>query len=184
VTGIPRAILAVDAGAATTAVAILGRQADRWRVVGALAGAAPADPDDLAAILANRIRAGDSRLAETIGVDPAAIDDLPRLEARSAAPATLGVIAASRRAVRLLESVAERTAWRVVAASPESHDPREMTDLALRPEISALLVGATEPPGPDERAALDDVAGLVAAVLRRRPELRVVVAGPITTRRS
>src|SRR5436190_18614320 len=71
-----------------------------------------------------------------------------------------------------------------MAASPESHDPREMTDLALRPEVAAILVGATEPPGPDERAAIDDVAGLVAAVLRRRPEIQVVVSGPISSRRS
>jgi len=184
VSGIPRAILAVDAGAATTGVAILGRRAERWRLVGALAGPAPVEPDDLAAVLASRIRAADPRLADAIGIDATTIDDLPRLEARSAPRASLGVLAASRRAVGLLQAVAERTAWRVVAASPESHDPREMTDLALRPEISALLVGATEPPGPDERAALDDVAGLVAAVARRRPELRIVVAGPIATRRS
>ena len=183
-TGIPRAILAIDAGAATTAVAILGRPADRWRLIGSLVGPAPASPDDLAAVLAGRIRAADPGLAKAIGLDPAAIDDLPRLEARSAPPVALAVLAASRRAVGLLHGVAERTSWRVVVASPESHDPREMTDLALRPEVGAILVGATEPPGPDERAAIDDVAGLVAAVLRRRPELRAVVAGPIATRRA
>jgi glutamyl-tRNA reductase len=33
--------------------------------------------------------------------------------------------------VGLLESVAARTPWRVRTASPESHDPREMTELAL-----------------------------------------------------
>jgi len=184
VTAIPRAILAIDAGAATTAVAILGRPGDRWRLVGSFVGPAPVDPDALASTLAARIKAADPGLADAIGLNPAGIDDLPRLEARSAPPMTLGVLAASRRAVGLLEGVARRTSWRVVAASPDSHDPREMTDLALRPEISALLVGATEPPGPDERAAIDDIAGLVAAVIRRRPELRVVVAGPIVSRRS
>jgi len=183
-TAIPRAILAIDAGAATTAVAILGRLGGRWRLVGSLVGPAPVDPDDLASTLVARVRAADPGLADAIGLDPAAIEDLPRLEAHSSPPVSLGVLAASRRAVGLLTGVAERTSWRVVPASPESHDPREMTDLALRPEISALLVGASEPPGPDERAAIDDIAGLVAAVLRRRPELRVVVAGPIASRRS
>jgi hypothetical protein len=181
---VPRAILAVDGGAATTVVSFLGRPGGRWRLIGSLAAPAPAAPDAIAAVLAERIRALDPGLASAIGLDPRGIDELPRLEARSAPPKTLAVMAASRRAVGLLHDVARRTSWRVVAASPESHDPREMTDLALRPDISAILVGATEPPGPDERAAIDDVAGLVAAVLRRRPELRAVVAGPVAARRS
>ena len=184
VTGVPRTILAVDAGAATTAIALLGRPADRWRVLGSLVAPAPAEPDALAAVLAGRIRASDRPLAEAVGLDAAAIDDLPRLETRSAPPPTLAVLGASRRAVGLLHDIARRTPYRVVAASPDSHDPREMTDLALRPEVAAILVGASEPPGPDERAALDDVAGLVAAVLRRRPGLRVVASGPIAGRRA
>jgi hypothetical protein len=57
-----------------------------------------------------------------------------------------------------------------------------MTELALRPEVTAVLVGASDPPGPDERGWLDDLAGLVGAVARRRPELRVVLAGPIAAR--
>ncbi|HEU4941749.1 MAG TPA: GNAT family N-acetyltransferase, partial [Gaiellaceae bacterium] len=47
------------------------------------------------------------------------------------APSSVAVLGASRRAVGLLQGVAERTSWRVRAASPESHDPREMTELAL-----------------------------------------------------
>jgi hypothetical protein len=183
-TGVPRTILAIDAGVATTAIALLGRPRARWRLLGSLVAPAPASPEDLAAVLAARIRAADPGLADAVDLDPAAIDDLPRLEARSSPPPSLAVLAASRRAVGLLHDIARRTPYRVVAASPESHDPREMTDLALRPEIAAILVGASEPPGPDERAALDDVAGLVAAVLRRRPELRAVVAGPVTERRA
>jgi hypothetical protein len=183
VTAVPRAILAIDAGAATTAVAILGRPDERWRLAGAMVAPAPALAEDVAAVLVARIRQADPAMADAMGLGDA-IDDLPRLEARSATPKTLAVLGASRRAVGLLHDVAQRTSWRVMAASPESHDPREMTDLALRPEVAAVLVGVTEPPGPDERAAIDDVAGLVAAVLRRRPDLRVVVAGPIPSRRS
>ena len=104
------------------------------------------------------------------------------LEARTPPPQTLAVLGASRRAVGLLEAVAARTPWRVRAASPESHDPREMTDLALRPDVGAILVGAGDPPGPDERGWLDDLAGLVAGVIRRRPEIQVVLAGPVAVR--
>lgn len=183
-TAIPRTILAIDAGSATTCVALLGRPGSRWRLLGSFVAPAPAAPNDVAAVLAARIRASDPALADAVGLDPAAIDDLPRLQASAAPPPSLAVLGASRRAVGLLHDIARRTAYRVIAASPESHDPREMTDLALRPDVTAILVGASEPPGPDERAALDDVAGLVAAVLRRRSDLRAVVAGPLAGRRA
>jgi hypothetical protein len=180
---IPRALLAVDAGVATTAVALVGRPAGRWRLLGSLAAPAPASPDDIAAVLIGRIRAADPELSDAIGVGADA-GELPRLEARTERPQTLAVIGASRRAIGLLEAVAARTSWRVSAASPESHDPREMTELALRADVTALLLGVGEPAGPDERSAIDDLAALVAAAARRRPELRVVLAGPIATRKA
>lgn len=181
-TTIPRALLAIDAGAATTSVALLGKPGARWRLLGALSAPAGTAPDAIAEILAERLVAADLGLADHVGVSPPAVADLPRLEARSEAPQTLAVLGASRRAVGLLEAVAARTPWRIRAASPESHDPREMTELALRPEVSAVLVGAGDPPGPDERGWLDDLAGLVGAVARRRPDLQVVLAGPVAVR--
>jgi hypothetical protein len=182
VTTIPRALLAIDAGAATTSVALLGKPADRWRLLGAMSAPAGVAPDALAFILVERLLAADLALADHVGVTPAGVIDLPRLEARSQPPQTLAVLGASRRAAGLLEGVAARTPWRIRAASPESHDPREMTELALRPDVSAVLVGAGDPPGPDERGWLDDLSGLVGAVARRRPELRVVLAGPVASR--
>ncbi len=79
---------------------------------------------------------------------------------------------------------AHRTAWRVASASTETHDPREMTELALGREVGAILIGFGDPPGPDERAALDDLAALAGAIARRRPELRLFLGGPIRTRSS
>ncbi len=145
---------------------------------------AGAHPDALAALLARRLGAIDPALAADLDIIEPAVADLPRLETVSTPPPTLAVLGASRRAIGLLEAVAARTPWRVRAASPESHDPREMTELALRPEVAAVLVGAGDPPGPDERGWLDDLAGLVGAVTRRRPELKVVLAGPIASRNA
>ena len=181
-TTVPRALLAIDAGAATTSVALLGKPGPRWRLLGSISAPSGTSPDALAEILAGRLVAADLALADHVGVTVAGVTELPRLEARSQAPATLAVLGASRRAAALLEGVAARTPWRIRAASPESHDPREMTELALRPDVSAVLVGAGDPPGPDERGWLDDLAGLVGAVARRRPELRVVLAGPVAAR--
>jgi hypothetical protein len=182
VTTVPRALLAIDAGSATTSVALLGKPGDRWRLLGAISAPAGTPPDALAEILATRLVAADLGLADHVEVSTPAVADLPRLVATSQPPKTLAVLGASRRAVGLLEAVAARTPWRIRSASPESHDPREMTELALRPDVSAVLVGASDPPGPDERGWLDDLAGLVGAVARRRPELRVVLAGPVSDR--
>jgi hypothetical protein len=184
VTTVPRALLAIDAGAATTSVALLGRPGPRWRLLGSIAAPVGADVDALAWILAARLAAADPGLASELEVISDAAHRLPRLEARSSPSQVLAVLGASRRAVGLLEAVAARTPWRIRAASPESHDPREMTDLALRPEVSVVLVGAGDPPGPDERGWLDDLAGLVGAATRRRPELRVVLAGPVAARNA
>ncbi|MEZ0240705.1 MAG: hypothetical protein ACAH65_07910 [Chloroflexota bacterium] len=181
-TTVPRALLAIDAGAATTSVALLGRPGTRWRLLAAMSAPAGTPPEAIAHILAARLVATDVALADHVGVTAAGVDDLPRLEARSQPPETLAVLGASRRAAGLLEGVAARTPWRIRAASPESHDPREMTELALRPDVSVVLVGAGDPPGPDERGWLDDLSGLVGAVARRRPELRVVLAGPVAAR--
>lgn len=183
-TTIPRAVLAIDAGAATTAVALLGKPGLRWRLLGSLAAPAGADVEALSWILAGRLVVADPGMAAELGVAAESAHRLPRLEARSHPPQVLAVLGASRRAVGLLEAVAARTPWRIRAASPESHDPREMTDIVLRPEVTAVLVGAGDPPGPDERGWLDDIAGLVGAATRRRPELRVVLAGPVAARNA
>ena len=181
-TTVPRALLAIDSGAATASVALLGKPVDRWRLLGALSAPAGTSPDAIAEVLADRLAAADRGLADRVGVSPNAVADLPRLQSRSEPPQTLAVLGASRRSVGLLEAVAARTPWRIRAASPESHDPREMTELALRPDVSAVLVGAGDPPGPDERGWLDDLAGLVGAVARRRSDLHVILAGPVGSR--
>jgi len=184
VTSAPSTLVVADSGAATTAVALLGRPADRWRLLGSLAAPAGVPTADLLAVLTARIRAADPELAWSIGLHQEGLAGLPRIETASTPPRTLVVIGASRRSVALLEAVAARTGWRVEGASTETHDPREMTELALRADVSAVLVSAGDPPGPDERAAVDDLAGLVAAVARRRPELRVVIGPSIRQREA
>jgi hypothetical protein len=174
-------VLAVDAGAATTSVALIGKPAGHWRLIGALSAPAPSSPDDVATILIDRIIGTDPGLAAAVGLS-ATIEDLPRLEVRSEPPRTLAVLGASRRAAAHAEGIASRTSWRVETASPDSHDPREMTELVLRPDVSAVLLGTSEPPGPDERAAIDDLAALVGAAAERRRSLEVVLAGPISKR--
>lgn len=180
----PRALAVVDAGAATTSLALLARPGVRWRLLGSLAAPAGVDEDSLLDIVAARVRAADPDLAAAAGLGPAELAGVPRLACRSPLPRTLAVLGASRRSTALLEAAASQTAWRLEVASTATHDPREITELALRPGVSAVLVSAGDPPGPDERANIDDLAALVAAVARRRPELTVILGGSLRGRRG
>ncbi len=174
----PRAFLALDLGAATSSVALVARLRHRWRLIGALAMPAAVDVDAIVRLLLERTAAGDPELARTLGIARAgAARSLPRLVARSVAPQRLAAIAASERAVGPLAEAARRSGWGVVSSTPQSADPLTMTSLLLDPKIDAVLLGAGEPPGPDERRALDDIASLVAAVAGRRPEMTVILAG-------
>lgn len=174
----PRAFLALDLGAATSSVALVARVRHRWRLIGALAMPAGVDQDALVRLLLDRTAAGDPELARSLGIGRAdAVRGLPRLVAQSARPQRLAAIAASERAVAPLAEAARRSGWGVVSATPQSADPLRMTSMLLDAKIDAVLIGAGEPPGPDERRALDDIASLVAAVAGRRPELSVILAG-------
>ncbi|HEX3264778.1 MAG TPA: hypothetical protein VHR16_03840, partial [Candidatus Limnocylindrales bacterium] len=67
-TTVPRALLAIDAGAATTSVAVLGRPGSRWRLLGSMAAPAGTHPDALATILARRLGAVDPALAAELDI--------------------------------------------------------------------------------------------------------------------
>lgn len=178
----PRTLAIIDAGAATTSVALTARLDGRWRLLGSMAAPAEISQSALLATVAARVRAVDPELRTWPELEPGALEDMPTLEAKAQDPGTLLVIAASRRAIADMETEAVRTAWRVTAASTESHDPREMMALALDPHVGAILIGSGDPPGPDERAALDDLAALGGSVARRRPGLPMLVGASIRRR--
>lgn len=174
----PRAFLCLDLGGATSSVALVAHVRHRWRLIGAIAMPAGTAIDDLVGLLLRRTAAADPELARTLEIDPReSIERLPRLVAQSVRPQRLAAIAASQRAVSPLENAARNTGWRVWGASPETADPLAMTQAILDPAVDTVLVGAGEPPGPDERRALEDVTTLVAAAAARRPELSVILAG-------
>lgn len=179
----PRAFLALDLGGATSSVALVARVGHRWRLIGSLAMPATIDIDAIAALLLKRATAADPELGRTLGIDdPDASTALPRLVASSARPQRIVAVAGSERAVDPLADAAVATGWRTSSVSPESMDPLAMTTALLDPRVDAVLLGAGEPPGPDERRALDDLVAVVAAVAERRPELTVVLAGAMSER--
>lgn len=179
----PRAFLALDLGGATSSASLIARVGHRWRLIGSLAMPSAIDVDAIVGLLLARTCRADPELGRTLGIDGrGAVGDLPRLVARSGPPQRLVAVAGSDRAVEPLADAAVATGWRTSSASPESMDPIAMTAALLEPSVGAVLLGAGEPPGPDERRAMDDLVALVAAVAERRPELTVILAGGMAER--
>jgi hypothetical protein len=177
VTSEPRAFLALDAGAATTAAALIGRVGARWRLIGSLSMPAGADVDGVVTVLGDRAVAADPSLAAALDLRHGSAADLPRLEVSSHPPRRLAVVAASERALAPLVATASRSGWLTVSASAESTDPLAMSTMLLDGAVSGILVGAGDPPAADERRALGELAALVAAAAARRPEITIVLAG-------
>ena len=177
------AFYTLDHGSATLAGALVGRVDGRWRLLAATALPTGSGPDALVALLARRLESVDPSRAEMIGgwaaSGPAASADVPRLVARSRPAATLAVIAATDRTRTRLEEAAAGAGWNVVAGSAERTDPLELTRLATRPGVVAVLVGVADPPGADERELATELSVAAAAIAARRPGLRIFLAGPV-----
>lgn len=176
-TGDPRAFFTVDRGAATTAVALIGRVDGAWRLVGAVSLPAASDPDAARALLLRRLIAADEVLARRLGIDAAAPDVVPSVEVRSGSARRLAVVAATERSLAPLLASARRSGWRTVGASAETTDPLTMSQMLLGAGVDGILAGAGDPPGADERSSLGELTALVTAVASRRPERLIVLAG-------
>jgi len=190
VTNEPRAFATVDLGAATVSVALIGKQARSWRLIGSCALPSAVGPDAALESLLERIRLADPDRLTELGVDGptdgrmdgSASADLVRLEVRTTPAPTLAIVAATERALAPLVAAAERSGWRTVAASAQTTDPLAMTRMLLDGSTDAILAGATDPPAADERGALGELAALVAAVGVRRPERSIILAGGMAER--
>lgn len=68
----------------------------------------------------------------------------------------------------------------MTGASAETTDPLAMTRLLLDRTVEAIVVGAGDPPRPDERGAIRELATLVAAAATRRPEVPIILSGSMS----
>ena len=173
----PRAFLAIDHGAATSSVALIGRLGHTWRLIGGFAVPAGADIESAIDLLRDRLAGADPAVFDALELAGLPPSDMPRLEVRSRRPRRLVVIAGSERSLTALVACAGRSGWRATGASVETVDPLAMTRLLLDHTVDAVLVGAGDPPRADERSALEELATLVAAAAQRRPDLPIVLAG-------
>lgn len=153
----------------------------RWRLIAHATVPSHIEPDEVLVGLLARLAAADPGMLADMGADgcdmPTLVATWPRLVARTTPERRIAVLACSRRQRRRLENVALRAGWLVVSGSADEDDPVVLSRLALSPETTAVLLGADRSPGGDEKRHLPDLAALVAAIVRTRPELAVVLAG-------
>jgi len=168
------AFVTIDHGTATTAAAVVVRAGGRQRLAGSIGLPAHVGDEATLDILSRRL--GEAGEADGL-VDVGAIAGLPRLETRTSAPPVLVVLAASVRGRDRLTGLARRAGWLVRGHDLASEDARSAVIALTRRDVSAILVGADDPPGADERGLVGDLAAVVAAAVARRPELIAIHAG-------
>jgi hypothetical protein len=178
----PRAFFALDLGSATTSVALIGHVGGRWRLVGHTSTPRGPGSDALLTALLQRVSAADPDILADLGAPlPLDLETLaaawPRFTSSTTPPRRIAVLAGSKRQRHKLEAVARRSGWRIVSASADDTDILELERLILSRETQAVLLGADGSPAGDERRNLPDLAEMVAAATRVRPELTIVLAG-------
>lgn len=173
-----RAWVTVDRGTATTAVAILGRVANRWRLLGSSAAPAAVPATAVAERIRARLAATDPALAAHLRLDdPAALDDVPVLACSTTRPPEMAVVAATERVVAPLAGIAATAGWRVRQLPLDGADILDVASALVDPRVSVVLAGASDPPGADERPLVPHLATMIAAAVERRPALVTVLAG-------
>jgi len=160
------------------AVALVGRVDARWRLLGSTAGPAGVPEEALLERLRGRLAAADPALASDLGLlDPDSAAGIPRLTCSTTSAPELAVVAATDRVLAPLVAAASSAGWRV---RPLVLDGAEILGVATSladPRVRAVLAGASDPPGADERALIGDLGALVAATTERRPDLVAVLSG-------
>ncbi len=173
-----RVFVTVDRGTATTAVAILGRVANRWRLVGSGSAPAAVPPAVVAERVRARLTASDADLAAHLALaDPSSLEDVPVLACSTVRPPEMAVVAATERVLAPLADAAASAGWRVRRLVLDGADILEVASALADPRVSVVLAGASDPPGGDERPLMAHLATLIAAAGERRPSLVAVLAG-------
>ncbi len=176
------AFLAIDHGTATVAVALVGRVAGAWRLLGAAQAPAGVDESSVAERLRGRLADADPELAAAAGLaDPGSTADLARLRCTTERPPEIAVVAATRRVAGPLADVAATAGWRVRQVVIDGAEILPVATALADPRIGAILAGASDPPGADERSLLAELGAVVTAAAQRRPDLVTVLSGGLAT---
>ena len=86
-------------------------------------------------------------------------------------------MAATGRVLAPLVVAASTAGWRVRSLVLDGAEILAVATALADPRVGAVLAGASDPPGADERPLMADLGALVAATTERRPDLVTVLAG-------
>jgi hypothetical protein len=176
----PDAFVTIDRGTASTAVTLIGRIDHHWRLLGATAGPASVAPEALAERLRRRLQAAAPELADGLRLGrPGSTDPLPRRACATVPPPEVAVVAATHRAVAPLAAAARTSGWRVRPVALEGAQIVAVATTLADHRVSAVVAGADDPPGADERPLLGELLAQVKAVAERRPDLTIVLTGSL-----
>lgn len=175
----PRAMFALDLGAATASAAIIGEIGGRRRLLAAISVPAGVHPDDLLAGLVGRFSAADPVLAAELRAGSDVVRLWPRLVSRSDPPPVLAVLTPTVREREAVERVAGLAGWRTRGASLEADGPIELTRLALERDVRAIAVAAVEATSREEQAALAGLVALTRGIAERQPGPPVLLVGSV-----
>lgn len=174
----PRAFVALDRGTATVAASLVARVDGRWRLLGSTAAPAAVETDAVIERLRRRLVTGEPELAVLLGIaGPGSAAELPRVACATSRPPEIAVVAATGRVLGPLVAVAAAAGWRVRPLVLDGAEILPVATALADSRVTAILAGASDPPGADERALLPDLGTVVAAATDRRPDLVTVLAG-------
>jgi hypothetical protein len=172
--GRSEALVLVDEGTTTISTALVASREGRWRLAAAASLPSSVGLEAAMAALARHVAEAGGLAGLT---PPVSVPDLPRLHARSTPPPQLVVLAASARNRDRLAEAGRRAGWRIHATDLGSADALATIVALTRRDVTAILVGADDPPGADERGQVGELAAIAAAAVARRPELITIHAG-------
>ena len=174
----PRAFAAVDRGSATVAASLVGRIGGHWRLLGTTAAPASSATGTLVERLRERLAAADPDLATALSLaGRGTADALPVVGCETVPPPEIAVVAATNRMLEPLAAAAAASGWRVTRLVLDGAEILPIAAALANPRIGALLAGAGDPPGADEKPLLGELSILVAAATQRRPDLVAILAG-------
>jgi hypothetical protein len=170
----PLSFFTVDHGTASTAVSLIARLDGRFRLLGS--GAAPrgVEADALLEDLVHRVTATEPGVLPSVQ----GWSDWARLESATREPIGVVCVAATERHAQQLERAVAGAGWdirgRIVSGQA---DLTALAELCLDPSVTVVALAAGEPPAPDERAGMSQLAALLGSLCSRREDLWALLSG-------
>ena len=170
----PLSFFTIDHGTASTVVSLVAPLAGRFRLLGS--GAAPRGVEQ-EALLEDLVRRVTATEPEALP-SPDGWREWARLESATREPIGAVCVAATERHAQELERAVAGAGWeirgRVVSGRA---DLTALAELCLDPAVSVVALASGEPPTPEERAGMPQLAALLGAMCSRREDLWALLSG-------